>query len=380
VKRLQNIQSTSTNAGLLAQHSGTYAHDAINDFMGQRNKIIGEDLGLEWYMYVGSNLTTTREFCEHLTKKKYVHKSEIPTILSGDIDGHECEIYAKTGLPLGLKDGTTPENFIVHRGGWNCGHQLVPVAPEAVPEDVRKKIEEVLQPPVQPFIMDGKAENELKDLGYNLPSGFIKDYNNSQIAGFNLPKFNRELKKILDDNSVRITQRDIGFLSDSTEIVFYGSYVNGGTVKLVRTFRIENGEKAVHHDYFTLPNELQGKGISKKVFKVLYEQYRNAGVTKMDVLANIDVGGYTWAKYGFTANRKEIKRIIRQRRDIAGHQEAQEIVDDFISKNPDTKMFPMNLLTGKTWSKDLLKGSGWEGFLDLNNKYQREVFEGYIDW
>jgi hypothetical protein len=61
----------------------------------------------------------------------------------GDIDGHECEIYAKTGLPLGMKDGTTPENFIVHRGGWNCGHQLVPVSEAAVPEDVRKKIEEV---------------------------------------------------------------------------------------------------------------------------------------------------------------------------------------------------------------------------------------------
>jgi GNAT superfamily N-acetyltransferase len=309
-----------------------------------------------------------------------VHKSEIPTILLGDIDGHECEIYAKTGLPLGMKDGTTPENFIVHRGGWNCGHQLVPVAPEAVPEDVRRKIEGVSQRPIQPFIMDGKAENELKELGYDLPSGFVKEYNNSQIAGFNLPKFNRELEKILDANSVIITERDISLSRDTPRISFSGRYVDGSSIILERTFRIENGEKAVHHDYFTLPNELQGKGVSKKVFKALYEQYRNAGVTKMDVLANINVGGYTWAKYGFTADRSEVKRIIRQRRDIDGHQEAQEIVDDFISKNPDTKMFPMNLLTGKTWSKDLLKGSGWEGFLDLNNKYQREVFEEYIDW
>jgi hypothetical protein len=141
VTRLQAIKTTPTNAGLLAKHSQTYARDAINDFMGQRNKIIGDDLGLEWYMYVGSNLTTTREFCEHLTKKKYIHKSELPTILSGDIDGHQCKIYAKTKLPYGLIDGTNPQNFAIYRGGWNCGHQLIPVSAEVVPENIRKKFE-----------------------------------------------------------------------------------------------------------------------------------------------------------------------------------------------------------------------------------------------
>jgi hypothetical protein len=139
VQRLQSIKSTPNNQGLLAKHSQTYARDAINDFMGQRNKIIGDDLKLEWYMYVGSNLTTTREFCKYLTKKKYVHKSEIPTILTGDIDGHQCAIYSKTGLPQGLIAGTNPQNFAVYRGGWNCGHQLVPVAAEAVPANIRAK-------------------------------------------------------------------------------------------------------------------------------------------------------------------------------------------------------------------------------------------------
>jgi hypothetical protein len=91
----------------------------------------------EWYMYVGSNLTTTREFCKRLTKKKYIHKSEIPTILSGDIDGHKCTINKKTGLPAGLIEGTTPENFEILRGGWNCGHSLIPVSTEAIPESIR---------------------------------------------------------------------------------------------------------------------------------------------------------------------------------------------------------------------------------------------------
>jgi hypothetical protein len=140
VERLTGLQTTPQAQGILSKYAKTYARDAINDFMGQRNRIIDADLGTEWYMYVGSNLTTTREFCEHLTKKKYVHKSEIPTILEGDIDGHQCEIYDKTGLPHGLIDGTDPDNFIIYRGGWNCGHQLIPVAEEAVPDDVRKGV------------------------------------------------------------------------------------------------------------------------------------------------------------------------------------------------------------------------------------------------
>jgi hypothetical protein len=149
----------------------------------------------------------------------------------------------------------------------------------------------------------------------------------------------------------------------------------------VRTFKTENGEKAVHHDYFSIPKDLQGKGLSKKVFKALYKQYRNAGVTKMDVYANIDVGGYTWARYGFTASQADVKRIL-DKGGIAPDDMniAESIVSDFFKVNPPNTLFPMNLLTGKTWSEKLLKGKYWYGFLDLKNKTQRDVFENYINW
>ncbi|MGM9818005.1 MAG: hypothetical protein ACI30B_03365 [Paludibacteraceae bacterium] len=38
-------------------------------------------------------------------------------------------------------EGTTPENFQVNCGGWNCRHQLVPVANAVVPADVRRRFE-----------------------------------------------------------------------------------------------------------------------------------------------------------------------------------------------------------------------------------------------
>lgn len=110
-------------------------------FTGQNNKLLTDDLDTEWFMYTGSNIETTREFCQHLTEKKYIHRSEIPTILTGKIDEHQCAIYEKTGLPYGMIEGTTPENFQVNCGGWNCRHQLVPVADAVVPSDVRRRFE-----------------------------------------------------------------------------------------------------------------------------------------------------------------------------------------------------------------------------------------------
>jgi hypothetical protein len=40
-----------------------------------------------------------------------------------------------------------------------------------------------------------------------------------------------------------------------------------------------------------LPKSAQNKGLSKAIFRDLYKQYQNAGVKKIEVYANIDVGG-----------------------------------------------------------------------------------------
>ena len=141
IENLRNqIVSTDERAGMISRYAQTYVVNSLGQFAGQGNKMIADALNSEWFEYVGSNIETTREFCEHLTKKRYVHISEIPTLLDGIIDGHEVEINRNTGLPKGMIEGTTPENFIVYRGGWNCGHELIPVNEVSVPKAVRDKI------------------------------------------------------------------------------------------------------------------------------------------------------------------------------------------------------------------------------------------------
>ena len=141
----QYLTDTEESPGALSKYAQTYVNTSLNQFAGNNNKLMTEDLGMEWFRYVGSNKETSREFCIHLEAKDYVHVSEIPEILRGHIDGHKCKIYPATGLPYGMIDGTTTDNFMTNRGGWNCGHQLIPVMTSSVPASTKAKIPLSLQ-------------------------------------------------------------------------------------------------------------------------------------------------------------------------------------------------------------------------------------------
>jgi hypothetical protein len=38
-----------------------------------------------------------------------------------------------------MKEDTNVDNFIEHRGGWNCGHELIPASEVTVPKEIREK-------------------------------------------------------------------------------------------------------------------------------------------------------------------------------------------------------------------------------------------------
>lgn len=125
--------------GLLQRYTKQIATDAIQQFNAEYTQALSADLGLEWFQYIGSNIVTTRDFCTHLTKKRWVHISEIPGILSGVIDGVEIPLN-KQGLPYGMIKGTNVSNFKVYRGGYNCRHQFYPVTEALVPQDVKSEL------------------------------------------------------------------------------------------------------------------------------------------------------------------------------------------------------------------------------------------------
>ncbi len=134
------ILTDEENLGALQRYTKQITTDALNQYSATYNHVVAEDLGLEWYQYVGSNLTTTREFCKYLTQKRWVHKSELNDIIKGHIDNHNVKINSKTGVWYGGIPGTNATNLPVNRGGYNCGHQLYPTSDVLVPDDVKRKI------------------------------------------------------------------------------------------------------------------------------------------------------------------------------------------------------------------------------------------------
>ena len=126
--------------GALYKYTQQITTDALNQFSRQYHSSIANQLGYKWYIYTGSNKRTTREFCKYLTAQLYVHESQLPDIVSGDIDGHQCKISEATGLPYGMIEGTNSSNVLVYAGGYNCGHQFYAVDEMMVPESVKASV------------------------------------------------------------------------------------------------------------------------------------------------------------------------------------------------------------------------------------------------
>ncbi len=131
------ITNTDAGDGKLLKYSKQIVTDSINQYNRQYGQIVSDDLGWNWFEYSGSLIKTSREFCVHMVKKRYIHRSEFTTVLKGDIDGKEIAVYDKTGLPYGLIAGTDQYNFPVYAGGYQCGHLVRPVPDVVVPIGLR---------------------------------------------------------------------------------------------------------------------------------------------------------------------------------------------------------------------------------------------------
>lgn len=135
-----SIISNKAGQGLLERYVKQVTVDSIMQYNRQYSQTISDDLGLQWYMYTGSNITTTRDFCLACTKKKYFHVSELRPLVAGDIFSRsEVPINPKTGLWYGAYPDTTTSNIVIVAGGYQCQHQFQSVLSAVVPEDIKAR-------------------------------------------------------------------------------------------------------------------------------------------------------------------------------------------------------------------------------------------------
>lgn len=127
--------------GYLDRYAKQVTIDSINQYNAQYSQIVSSDLGYTWFKYDNTDIETTRPFCDYMTDQPYFHISQVPEILKGKTpSGKVAELNPATKLPKGMIPETNPENFFVRRGGYNCGHQIRPVAERQVPADVKAKV------------------------------------------------------------------------------------------------------------------------------------------------------------------------------------------------------------------------------------------------
>jgi hypothetical protein len=78
----------------------------------------------------------------------------------------------------------------------------------------------------------------------------------------------------------------------------YQVKVHGAQSSLIeRTLNFTTGE--VHHDYLRLNREDEGSGATRKHFAAVIPLYKKMGMKEITLSANLELGAYAWARYGF---------------------------------------------------------------------------------
>jgi hypothetical protein len=66
----------------------------------------------------------------------------------------------------------------------------------------------------------------------------------------------------------------------------------------------------IHHDYFRINDEFETTGFGSAFYKQQEDAYVAAGIKKVTINANLNVGGYAWAAMGFDASNNRISGLL----------------------------------------------------------------------
>ena len=104
------IRGTETEKAYLNRYIKQTTNDAVMVFSREYNQVVSDDLNLQYYLYVGTRIDTSRKFCDSRAGR-YFKKSEV-------------ESWANLSNWDGRMAGTTKTTIFSFCGGYNCKHEL----------------------------------------------------------------------------------------------------------------------------------------------------------------------------------------------------------------------------------------------------------------
>lgn len=111
----------------------------------------------------------------------------------------------------------------------------------------------------------------------------------------------REIYEGKDFNGFKVEIDDVTDMGNMTKVRGNITAEDGTEAGyFVRNFTSDsNGESFVEHELLKLYKSQRGKGFSTAFSKFSEEWYKSAGVSRVEILAGLEDGGYTWAKAGY---------------------------------------------------------------------------------
>ena len=99
--------------GRLQAYTGQYVHDTMYQVEAATDAHFADTLGMKYFLYVGSIIDTTREFCKKKLERKVWSIEEANT-----------EWWNDPALLKASNDSRANYNPLIDRGRWNCRHRI----------------------------------------------------------------------------------------------------------------------------------------------------------------------------------------------------------------------------------------------------------------
>jgi len=112
------ISGNNEKLGYFERYAGQISRDAIFQYDGEINNVIMREYNMYKIQYVGSIVKDSRAQCIRWVNEK-------KGVLMYDELEKEISWAYRNGS--GMIQGTTPENFLIFRGGYNCRHEAIPI-------------------------------------------------------------------------------------------------------------------------------------------------------------------------------------------------------------------------------------------------------------
>lgn len=137
--------------------------------------------------------------------------------------------------------------------------------------------------------------------------------------------------------------------------------------ELTRAKRIEN-------EFLEIEKKRQGGGLAKQLIGSQFDIWRDIGATGVDVHANLDIGGYSWARYGFVPDSDSWGRLKEYATNKLTAAQRTQVADVLGSSNPKA----LWALSDSEVGKPALLNSNWYGKLDFTDAEAVNRFYAYV--